>query len=73
MRAAYSIPELAALTGLHRHRVRRILDTAGVTYLRSGRAILVTVEAIQVALPDLWASITAGLHLRNVERESREN
>jgi len=57
LKAAYSIPELAEMSGMDRHRVRRMLESNGVELKRSGRAILVFTSALRRALPDLWDSI----------------
>lgn len=55
--AWFSIPELADLTGKHRHTVRRLLDAAHVPLDRSGRKVVVFTSTLRRAMPDLVRAI----------------
>jgi hypothetical protein len=57
LKAAYTIPEIAALAGISRGRARRILESNHVELRRNGRVIVVYLSALKRALPDLWESI----------------
>jgi hypothetical protein len=57
LKAAYSIPELARMSGMHRHKVRRLLEANGVELGRQGRVLVVYLSALKRALPDLWEGI----------------
>lgn len=52
-----TLPELARLTGRHRHAVRRLLESDGVPLVRSGRKIVVLTSALRRAMPDLVEAI----------------
>lgn len=65
LRACYTLSELAAMAGISRWRVRRILERGGVEIHRNGSDRLVYLSAIKRALPDLWDSI--------LDRASAEN
>lgn len=63
LKAAYSIPELAEMSGLDVDRVRRILKSNGVTLSRNGRVYLVWLSDLKRCLPDLWESIQERLSI----------
>ena len=46
-----------AAKGLSRHKVRYILKSAGVDFVRFGRTLYITDEEFQLKLPDLWELI----------------
>ncbi len=57
LRAAYTVAELARASGIERRRLRRILDDAGVTLVRSGRVCLVSLSELERKVPQLWEGI----------------
>jgi len=63
LKAAYSVPELAEMSGLQVDRVRRMLVSNGVKTERNGRVIVVYLSQIKRAMPDLWESILDRLAL----------
>jgi hypothetical protein len=65
LRALYKIPELAHFFGVHRHRMRRMLDKCGVQLLRSGRTIYVPLAQIEKRVQPIWQSIVAAEMLRH--------
>jgi hypothetical protein len=52
----YSIARLAKLGGVSRFLLRRLLKASGVTFVRSGRTVLVPLSEIEEKLPTLWNS-----------------
>lgn len=65
IRAAYSVPQLAAMAGVHRHKVRRLLEAGGVPLFRQGRAMVVMVEDLAAGMPKLWEGIRRVHDTRN--------
>jgi hypothetical protein len=59
LRAAYTVAELARVSFIERRRLRRILEEAGVTFLRSGRVHLVSISELEGKVPALWDGIKA--------------
>ena len=53
----YSITELAALGGISRFKMRRLLDARGVPRTRVGRKDWVLVIDLKEAWPRLWATL----------------
>jgi phage antirepressor YoqD-like protein len=56
-RAAFTIPQLAKLANISRHRLARMLREAGVQLHPCGRARMVFLAEIKRAMPALWESI----------------
>ncbi len=59
LRAAYSMAELARVSGIERRRLQQLLEEAGVTLLPCGRARLVSLSEIERKVPLLWEGIKA--------------
>lgn len=72
LRAYYTVPELAKLMGRTRWQVRRLLDANDVRTHRIGRAIVVSVEAIRCAFPDIWEGVILRVSVQNVGRQVRQ-
>ena len=64
--AVYSLAQLASAARIERRRLRRILEEAGVSFLRSGRYWLVSVSELE-KVPPLWEGIKATYALRGGE------
>ena len=54
---AYSIAQLAEFTGLTRFVLRRLMDSYGVQFVRSGRTVLVPLTEIEDKIPLLWKNL----------------
>ncbi len=62
LRAVYTVSELAAMAGVSRHRMNRLLVEAGVLkYRGSRRARTVCLSQLKRGFPDLWDSIVLKL------------
>jgi hypothetical protein len=59
LRAAYSVPELAGMANIHRHRMRRLLEAGGVEIERNGRSLVVYQTELEERMPKLWNGIVA--------------
>jgi hypothetical protein len=59
LRAAYSIAELSRASHIERRRLVRILEDAGVTFLKSGRSRVVSLSELERKVPPLWEGIKA--------------
>lgn len=58
LKAAYTLPELAELTGLSRHQLWRLtVQEGGPQPIRIGRGILIPLTAFASAFPQLWLSV----------------
>jgi len=55
--ALLTIPELAKLVGVHRHSMRRLLESEGVPFRTSGRRLLVVTSTLRRRMPDLVDAI----------------
>jgi hypothetical protein len=53
----FSLPELAELSGLSKKRLRHILETGGVTFIRSGRLVLVCRVELREAMPSVYEAL----------------
>jgi excisionase family DNA binding protein len=62
--ALYTVAELAEVMNRSERTVGRILEAAGVQYIRSGRSVEVPLSEIESKLPILWESIKTALTLR---------
>ena len=56
LKAFYSVPELAEMTGVGRGQLRRLLESNGVVLHRNGRKLVVYLSDIKRSMPDLWES-----------------
>jgi excisionase family DNA binding protein len=56
-RALYSIAQLAQFAGLTRFVLRRLLDSHGVQFVRSGRTVLVPLTEVEDKIPLLWKNL----------------
>jgi hypothetical protein len=59
LRAVYTVPTLARVAGVTHNRLRRLLRSEGVKFLRSGRVLLVPLSEIETKMPPLWRSLQA--------------
>jgi hypothetical protein len=57
LRAVYSIAEPAKSAGISWYAMRRLLPANKVTFLHSGRAVLVPLPEIQKHVPQLWEAL----------------
>lgn len=58
LKALYSVTELAALAGLSRHQVRRLMiGRAGLPKPGERKKMLVPLDSLREAFPALWESI----------------
>jgi hypothetical protein len=64
LKAVYSIAELAKSAGISWYAMRRVLVANKVTFLHSGRAVLVPLPEIQKHVPQLWEALIAVEQLR---------
>ena len=62
LKAAYTLTELATATSMERRTLKRLLDRADVEFVRSGRAIFVSISELEDKVRPLWEGI------REVER-----
>jgi hypothetical protein len=64
LKAAYTVPELAALVGISRWTLWRMLVRDDVATIRNGRGLLVPLVAFRQAYPPIWESavVALGLH-----------
>jgi 16S rRNA U516 pseudouridylate synthase RsuA-like enzyme len=58
-KALYSFTELAKLSGLSRHQVRRLVKSAGMATVEIGRKSFVPLVVLQDACPEVWRAIAA--------------
>ena len=56
-KAAYYVGELAQLSGLSRHTIKRILVKHEVPVIPNGRGVIVPLSGIRTMVPLLWDSI----------------
>ena len=61
IKALYTFGELSALLGISSHRVRRIVQGAGIACVVSsdGRRMLVPLAEFRAKCPLVWESVTA--------------
>jgi excisionase family DNA binding protein len=59
LKALYTVPELAAMIGMHPRTLRRWLERKEVPLLRVGESISVPLVAFREAFPEVWASLRA--------------
>ena len=64
LQAAYSLWALAQAAGLAPRVLKRILQSAGVRLLRTGRAVHVPLAELDARIPELWRSIILVERLR---------
>lgn len=64
IQAFYSLPELADASGISRFKLRRMLESKGITFERSGRSVLVGLSELEKKYPELWDSIKIAASLR---------
>lgn len=68
-RPLYTIAEITAMTkgSLSRQSVRRLLDSAGVVYIRTGRSIYVPLCELEDKLPKFAKSLISSNELENAD------
>lgn len=59
VKALYTVPELAALIGMHHRTLRRWLAKKPVPLLHVGGSVAVPLIAFREAFPEVWASLMA--------------
>jgi hypothetical protein len=59
VKAFYSISTLAAAGNVSYYTLRRLLENNGVTFVRSKRAIVVSLSEVRSRLPWFWDSLVA--------------
>lgn len=64
IRPTYSIPQLAALSGMSRWRVGRLLEKNGVPLQWSGTRRVVPLAALRASLPWIFDSVLESRALR---------
>jgi len=64
IQAFYSLPELARASGISRFKLRRMLESKGIAFERSGRSVLVGLSELEKKYPELWDSIKIAASLR---------
>ena len=57
VRVAYTVTELADATGIDRRQLGRILESAGVTFVRARRTRFVSASELERKLTPLWDGI----------------
>jgi len=57
LRACYSVPDLAALMGVSRWTMHRILRARGIPMERHGRVYLVWLESLKNSAPEAFESL----------------
>jgi hypothetical protein len=63
LRALYTVGDLARAAGVQPRRMGRILEQAGVSFVWSGRARLVSLSELERKVPPLWEGIKAAYAL----------
>ena len=69
--ALLTVPEIADLCGKHRHSVRRLLTSSGVSFRKSGRRLLVVTSTLRREMPDLVQAIEERLLQRPSSVDTR--
>lgn len=64
IQAFYTLPELAEGSGISRFKLRRMLESKGITFERSGRSLLIGLSELERKYPELWESIKNAAFLR---------
>jgi len=59
LQAVYTVPVLARVARVSANRLRRLLRTQGVKFLRAGRVLVVPLSEIEMKMPGLWRSLQA--------------
>ncbi len=65
--ALYTVAALARASGVERRRLLRVLEAAGVKFLRCGRYSLVALSELERKVPVLWDSIKAVYALGGID------
>lgn len=55
----WTLAELAEAAGLHRARVRRLLEAQGVAFEERGRVLVVRTVELKEKTPKFWRSVLA--------------
>lgn len=63
LKAAYGVSELAAMAGLSRFQVHRLLVSRKVPTTEIGKKVLVPLVGFKMAFPEIWDSIVVRLSL----------
>jgi hypothetical protein len=69
LKAAYTLGELARAASLERRKLRRLLDEAGVVFVRTRRRALVPLSELELKCRPLWEGIKAAEMLRQDSEE----
>lgn len=59
LKAAYTLGELARATSMERRRLKRLLVRADIEFVRSGRAIYVSLSELEDKVRPIWQGIRA--------------
>ena len=60
--SVFTVPDLARIAGIHRHRMRRLLESGGVAFAKSGQDLVVLKVELRNRMPALWDSLLLSRH-----------
>ena len=69
LRSLYTVLELSEMANISKGRMRRLLVSCGVDFIRSGRIDHVGISELENKCGTLWDSAKLLYHFRNIERE----
>ncbi len=72
LKAIYAVGELADMANITKGRMRRMLLSCGVGFIRIGRTDHVGISDLEQNCNSLWQSAKLLYHFRNIEREHQE-
>ncbi len=70
-KAAFSLAELVALSGIHRNKLARMLESAGVEFARVGVDRHVPTIELEQKIPLVWEGIVRREERRRTRSEQR--